>query len=520
MFLTQSIRRKLVFGLAMVVVMLGVLSISGLWGLYSYRDLVNDPAIDDRYSPSAADVIASVAELKQATSSLDDVARPVNLKLLGTKIEAARSRTRAFQNRLNDLPHAIRGQHQLAWQLIGQLEQGLANLDTVIRRHDDPERLHRIPLQIEHLVVTAVELPNLPDRLRSRLREARSDYRSSLVMVFVCSVVVLLILLGLVRFTRRQLLAPISTLHQGARRVAQGDFDYRVPSDSTDEMGELADSFNLMTERFQEIADNLDRQVQERSQQLVRSERLASVGFLAAGVAHEINNPLTAIRWTSESLESRLAELFQDRSFAAAEIAVVEQYIKMIQTESERCQEITKKLLDFSRNHDSAKAQQDVAKIIREVLTLITHMQKYRECRLEFDYEEACLIQINGHEIKQVVLNLVANALDATGVKGHVKVAIVEQVDAIEVRISDDGCGMSDEDLENLFDPFYTTKPAGQGTGLGLSISHRIVTDHGGRIEASSPGPDQGSTFVLCLPRQQAEQDNESIETRLAYLMK
>jgi signal transduction histidine kinase len=502
----------------MVVVMLGVLSISGLWGLFSYRDLVNDPAIDDRYSPSAADVIAAVAELKQALPSFNDkVARTIDLRLLAEKVDAAKSRCREFQQRLEDIPIALRRVHQTAWQLIGQLDQGLEQLRHTIRQPRDPAQWNRIPLQVEHLVVAAVDLPDLPDRLRARLREARRDYRSGLVLVSVCSGVVLLLLLGLVRFACRHLLTPISTLHQGARRVAQGDFDYRVPSESNDEMGELAESFNLMTERFQEIASNLDRQVQERSQQLVRSERLASVGFLAAGVAHEINNPLTAISWTAESLESRLTELLKDRAIDADDVAVVEQYIKMIQTESERCQEITKKLLDFSRNHDSAKAQQDVARIIREVLTLITHMRKYRECRLQFEFEDACMVEINGHEIKQVILNLVANALDATAGDGTVNVSIVEHVDEIEVRISDDGCGMSADDIESLFEPFYTTKPTGQGTGLGLSISHRIVTDHGGRIEASSSGVGAGSTFVVRLPRQQVEQPSAA-ENRFACL--
>ena len=212
-----------------------------------------------------------------------------------------------------------------------------------------------------------------------------------------------------------------------------------------------------------------------------------------------------------------MAELLQDRSIASDDVAVVEQYVKMIQTESERCQEITKKLLDFSRNHDSAKTNQDVARIVREVLSLITHLKKYRACRLLFDFDHACLIEINGHEIKQVVLNLVANALDATDGNGTVEVRLIEQVDSIKICISDNGCGMSTDDIERLFEPFYTTKPTGQGTGLGLSISNRIISDHGGRIEATSPGPGHGSTFVIRLPRQQPEQPTET-ETRLAFL--
>ena len=182
------------------------------------------------------------------------------------------------------------------------------------------------------------------------------------------------LLIWMVTFGYRHVLQPIQALHQGARRVAQGDFDYRVPINSPDEVGELAEAFNLMTERFQEIASDLDGQVKARSQQLVRSERLASVGFLAAGVAHEINNPLTAIRWTSESLEQRLAELLADVNDDDA--SVVMRYLRMIQSESERCQEITRKLLDFSRSQDTQKSQCDVAAIVREVVALIGHMKK------------------------------------------------------------------------------------------------------------------------------------------------
>ncbi|MBC8288737.1 MAG: HAMP domain-containing histidine kinase, partial [Planctomycetes bacterium] len=308
-------------------------------------------------------------------------------------------------------------------------------------------------------------------------------------------------LLALVVFGSRHVFRPINTLHQGARRVAQGDFSYRVAIDSDDEMGELAESFNRMAERFQEIASNLEQEVEERSRQLVRSDRLASVGFLAAGVAHEVNNPLPAIRWSSESLESRLAELLKD--CPDDEVAVVQQYVAMIQTESERCQEITKKLLDFSRNQDSQRISQNVVAIIREVLSLITHMKKFREATLQLNSPEQCEIEISGHEIKQVLLNLVANALDSTDGTGTVLVEVTEQVDWVEIQIADDGSGMTTATIENLFQPFFTTKETGKGTGLGLSISDRIVSDHGGRISASSDGPGTGSTFTIRLPRQQ-----------------
>lgn len=513
MFLTRSIRRKLVFGLAVVLVMLTIMSLSGLWGLASYRNLVNDPAVDDSSVVSAAEITRAVAGLRWSIS-LDNhpTSDPFDPVVLQARLDTTQYLCAAYRTQLADLPLALRRDQSVAWQMIGQIEEGLASVETSLHDPAGHPPLAHLAARLDQLGKAAVELPELPDGLRDTLLAARRDYRQGLVLVSVCAGVVVVLLIGLVRFGHRQVFQPINSLHQGARRVAQGDFQYRVSISSEDEMGELAESFNLMTERFQEFASDLDRQVQERSRQLVRSERLASVGFLAAGVAHEVNNPLSAIRWAGESLESRLAELLHDAP--DDEAAIVQQYLAMIQSESERCQDITKRLLDFSRTQDSTKTRQDVCSIVREVVTLITHMKKYRERHIDFDYEAECKAEISGPEIKQVVLNLIANALDASGADGHVSVTMHEQIDWIELHFTDNGCGLDADDIERLFEPFHTTKPTGEGTGLGLSISDRIVRDHGGTIEAHSDGPGLGSTFILRLPRTQSGNHDPENATR------
>lgn len=513
MFLTRSIRRKLVFGLGLVLVMLTVMSLSGLWGLASYRNLVNDPAIDDSSVVSAADINRAVSELRW-TVPLQGApfTTPFDPGDLQSRLDSAQDLCAAYRARLVELPMALRRDQTVTWQMIGQIEEGLATVETSLHDPAGHPPLAVLAGRLDQLGKAAVELPELPDGLRDTLRAARRDYRQGLVLVSVCAGIVVVLLIGLVRFGLRQVFQPINSLHQGARRVAQGDFDFRVSISSEDEMGELAESFNLMTERFQEIATDLDRQVQERSRQLVRSERLASVGFLAAGVAHEVNNPLSAVCWAAESLEPRLAELLHDAP--DDESAVVQQYIGIIQSESERCQNITKRLLDFSQNQDTTKTRQDVCAIVRDVVTLITHMKKYRERRIQFDHVIPCEAEISGPEIKQVALNLVANALDASGSDGHVAIRVHEQIDWVELHFADDGCGLEADDMEQLFEPFHTTKPSGEGTGLGLSISDRIVRDHGGTIEAHSPGRDLGSTFILRLPRTQNGQDDPEQTTR------
>ncbi len=123
---------------------------------------------------------------------------------------------------------------------------------------------------------------------------------------------------------------------------------------------------------------------------------------------------------------------------------------------------------------------------------------------MEFDQYDPLIVQVNSAQMKQVILNLVANALQATQDGGHVRIDISEQVDSVNIVISDNGCGMDTETLQHVFDPFFSTKETGQGTGLGLSITHRIVEDHAGTIVPSSPGPGLGSTFRIRLPRRQA----------------
>jgi two-component system, NtrC family, sensor kinase len=280
--------------------------------------------------------------------------------------------------------------------------------------------------------------------------------------------------------------------------VAQGDFNYRLKFTRQDEMKELADAFNSMTSRFQEIRGDLDRQVCERIKQLIRSERLAGIGFLAAGVAHEINNPLSAIAMAAESLvdrESRLA------GSDPSETEIARQYLRMIEREAFRCQRITRKLLDFARGNGDTCACHDLTAIVNDVLGVVRHMSRYGDRAVRFLRTSPCLLEINGPEIQQVVMNLVSNGLEAMDAGGTMTIDIAEQTDEVTLVVTDDGCGMTPQVIENLFEPFFTQRRNGRGTGLGLSISHRIVGDHGGTIEVESPGPGRGSTFRVRLPR-------------------
>jgi len=504
---TRTIRRKLLLGVGLVMVMLLILSASGILGLNSYRSVVHQLEYDITEAPQQAELQAAAGALfKPLTLSVSSEARAayVQRQFSGLLAEA-QERLLEFRRRSSALPpsRVWLAQRPVTDLLLQRYDDHLAALAQLNTQLMNPsmrdETLRGMIEKTAGLVTVAQEIPDPGEGMSHSLAQARNVYRSSLVAVWIASAFVLVLFLGLLRSGYVWVFDPIRKLHQGARRVAQGDFDYRVTLATHDEMAELAEAFNKMTSRFQEVAADLDRQVQERSRQLVRSERLAGVGFLAAGVAHEINNPLSAIAMAGESLEGRMLEIMD--SLDPGEAGVVRQYLRMIQDESFRCKQITERLLDFARGREAVREPTDISRLVADVVAMVQHLSKYREKAIEFTGQGTCFAEVNGPEIKQVVLNLVANGLDAVERGGALRISLCEQTDHLLIEFQDDGCGMTPDVIENLFEPFFTRKQAGQGTGLGLSISHRIISQHGGTISATSPGAGLGSTFTVRLPR-------------------
>ncbi len=269
-----------------------------------------------------------------------------------------------------------------------------------------------------------------------------------------------------------------------------------------DEMVDLAKVFNRMIERFQSDKAKLDQEVEERSRQLLRNERLAGIGFLATGIAHEINNPLSAIAMAAESLINRLNEAGESFGKSADDHMLLKTYLEMIQRQSKRCQQITTRTLDFARNNSAPRQRHDLTKIVAEVLDMVHHMSKFSHHKIQFDRSRPHFAEVNAPEIQQVFINLIANGLESMDTAGTMRVSITDSLDEVVLTVQDTGCGMTQHVLDNLFEPFFTEKlPGKKGTGLGLSITNRIVADHNGRIEASSDGPGKGSTFRVHLPR-------------------
>lgn len=511
MFWLRSIRRKLALTLALVMAMLLLQAFGGLSGLYSYRNVIKD--LDHtRAAPRRSTIILALA----------GVFEPLSGRSLKTA-DWLVVRQRAVRESLLAVGTAIQDYHRrldeetISPDLRVPIDQVLHRLDAQlgvliaeqVPRLADPETaedaVERIRRDVASLQLAAMKIPR-PER-NVDIESAASVYRSRFWWIALSSAAAVVLFLGLIHCTYVWIFVPIRKLHEGASRVAQGDFSYRVQLPGNDEMAQLALKLNSMTARFEEIKERLDGEVTARSKQLLRSERLAGVGFLAAGVAHEINNPLSAIAMAAESLEGRLHDAeHASGSLPNEDWSVLKQYLNMIQREAFRCQQITQRLLDFARGQDAPRSSQDLTRIIAEVLDMVGHVSRFRGHEIVFDRSRPVLLTVNAAEIKQVVLNLVANALESMDQTGRLEIRLTEFADEVVLTFHDTGCGMTPHVLENLFEPFFTEKKSGRGTGLGLSISHRIVSDHGGRIEAHSDGPGQGSTFRVHLPRRAAAQ--------------
>ena len=500
MFLTRSIRRKTFTGFSLVFSMLVALAVSGIYQLNSYRQVIDDLEYSVDGVPRRAELVSAIGGLFQPLQ-LQLVRTPEALEFqraeFAKKLDLCDAQLDDFLRRLDSLPptESVQSTMPVTTALLQELQ---ARVSALRPRDDSWSPAAALPA-VASLQTVALEIPDYQEGMIASLQKTRSVYQALIWTNVVIIGMVGVVFIVLVTTSYSLVFGPLQRLYRGAARVAQGDFDFRVPVDTQDEMGQLATSFNKMTTRFQEIKEDLDLQVHERSRQLVRSERLAGIGFLAAGVAHEINNPLSAIVMASESVSSRTREMLADSDHPDKE--VVGEYLEMIRREAFRCRQITNRLLDFARGQNSERQRHDVAQLVREVIEMVRHMSRYRDRQVEFVFEGECYANINGPEIKQVVLNLVANALDCMESGGKLQIGLVEKTDQLLLKFVDDGCGMTQEVVEHLFEPFFTQRKSGKGTGLGLSISHRIVSDHGGTIEAESEGPGHGSTFRVLIPR-------------------
>jgi two-component system, NtrC family, sensor kinase len=345
--------------------------------------------------------------------------------------------------------------------------------------------------------------------LESQYSAVKTDMAVLLSLVLLVSCLVGVSMAG---FLGKKLAYPIKELELLARRVAAGERNVQSNIDSRDEIGDLAGRFNDMSrslgEREKSIIElnrNLEQKVQLRTaeleeknrllvqtrEELLRVEKLAAIGELAAGVAHEINNPMAIIRGNTELLQLSVPEDASNRE----EVDTIFQQVK-------RVERIVSNLQKFARREQREMGPVLLNDLLHEIVVQIRHQVPLKGIRVVESYSKTVeVVEGDGDQLRQVFTNLVLNGVQAMPEGGvlTLKSADVGGADLYEVRVSDTGIGIAPENLSQVFNPFFTTKSS--GTGLGLSVSYGIVREHGGSIDVESV-PGSGSTFSVVLPRE------------------
>jgi two-component system, NtrC family, sensor kinase len=381
-----------------------------------------------------------------------------------------------------DLRARVHGEEQRA--AVKDIERASAELDALFRQRIVPAvvRGDRAYVQLEHgqaqLVVTRIQerteqlVTSFQQAITSSRAEAAAVQRRTYRYLLLLLLGAPLLAAAVTYLIGRSIARPLHALRGGAARIAAGDLDTRIPVLTRDELGALAAQFNGMAAALK-----------EHQQRLVESEKLAGIGRLAAGVAHEINNPLAVILGYARLLERGADDA------ARADLAVIEQ-------ETLRAREIVAGLLDLSRPQEPPPADPvDLRQACDEVVV------RLREAGLL----DGVVVAVAGTasapgdaaRLRQVLSNLVRNAAEAAGAGGHVEVAVSGAGGEVLVTVADDGPGLDDRARDRLFEPFFTTKE--RGTGLGLAISRAIARAHGGELEAANR-PGRGAVFTLRLP--------------------
>lgn len=334
-------------------------------------------------------------------------------------------------------------------------------------------------------------------------------------LLFISSVVALLVAASVGMLLHRLIYVPLHDLETGAKKFAQGELDHNIPVRSDDDFGHVADAFNHMTVALKEsmaetkeLVQTLEVKVDEKTRalqvaqaEIIQGEKLAAIGLLASGIAHELNNPLTGVLTFTSLLRKKMADGTPDA-----------EDLDLVIRETKRCAGIIRRLLDFAREKVPVKGFFDLNRLIEDTVHFVDRPASLQQVEIS-THLEPDLPQIWGDAdlIKQVLLNVIVNAEQAIEGEGQVVVSSrryqgtqppapgIAAGPLVEVSVQDTGCGIPEANLKRIFDPFFTSKEVGKGTGLGLSVSYGIIKSHGGGVQVDSV-VGSGTTFHIYLP--------------------
>jgi two-component system NtrC family sensor kinase len=479
----MTLRRKMALQISAMVFAIGLLGGASLWGLLGlHRDLGSALAgyeelrqlfeVGSHIRTAQTLLSLEQPDRHQAMREIQHATTTLSLSLHHTKQK-------------DDLRTSLLAAQEQLWPALVDNPQSTATANALLNK----------PLRhISNLTA------DIGQRIREKESAAAQKWRTTLIMMSLISAFAVAgaIILGFLHY--RSIATPLKKLQTSVRTLAEGNLSERLPLIGPAEFASLASDFNRMATELDGLYRQLEQKVAAKSKELVRSERLASVGYLAAGVAHEINNPMGIIAGYAEFSLQALKQKSPPEAVAEAEKSM-----KVIAEEAFRCKQIVEKLLSLARPGDDNRKVISLKDVAANVVNLVTGLgeHKDRKITLSSPHHDPFNILASEGEMKQVLLNLTLNALQSlNGSTGQVSINLHRNEKTIELSITDTGRGMTPHVLEHIFEPFFTAKRGAgpPGTGLGLSISHMIIQNHGGQISATSPGPNQGSTFTLHLP--------------------
>ncbi|MHB8120876.1 MAG: sensor histidine kinase [Desulfuromonadaceae bacterium] len=336
----------------------------------------------------------------------------------------------------------------------------------------------------------------------SRLNRSRQMMMAYFALDFI-------LLLGFGSFVLSRIVVnPISRLLSATEKITGGQYSQRLKVSGSAELAQLAVAFNEMASALQAkdhlvseqmtALEKANSDLRLAREETLRTEKMASIGLLAAGMAHEIGTPLAAIMGYAELAAGEQPEK-----------SAIQDYARRITEDCSRIDRIVRGLLDFSRARAPGGENADVRDVVLSTIDLMTQQGLFKELDLVADIDQSLLLaRCDQHQLQQVVINLLLNSRDATPSGGAITVRALREDDRICLEVRDSGTGIAEEAMKHIFDPFFTTKPPGKGTGLGLAISARIVEGFGGSITATSE-IGKGSCFSVRLPLAQSEQEVE-----------
>jgi signal transduction histidine kinase len=344
---------------------------------------------------------------------------------------------------------------------------------------------YKVAFSIAAVAILSFALFQIPIVWWSFTNQTNEAWRRYLVFSVVTALVPNLVLVALVI---RIISRPLRRLTEAAVDVAGGAYGTQVELTSNDEVGLLAASFNEMSRK---MADDIER-LRALNEHLVRAEKLAAAGALAAGVAHEVNNPLASI--------SSLIQILQSRPLTAENEAETREMLRLASTQIARISQVLRDMMDFARQRPPARTPLEVARVVESSIRLASFDKAFKQLRVRVEFDpDLPHVSADADQLQQVFLNLLLNARDAMPDGGELSVKTFFDRDSGEVvvAVSDTGHGIPEDALPRVFDPFFSTKRA--GTGLGLAVCYGIVTAHGGRITIG-PSDGRGTTARVALP--------------------